>query len=190
MEPRDDLLDLRLGELLERLAGDEPAPAGGSSAAVSVAMAAAVLAKAARAAIGSWTDAGGIAAQAETLRARCAPLAQADADAFAAGLRALEDEKDDYELAKALSHAADVPLAIAEAGADVAALATVVAERGQEARRGDAIAAALLAEAGARAAAELVAVNLLSLPGDERAGRAERAARNATDAAERALAAR
>ncbi|MGB2953459.1 MAG: cyclodeaminase/cyclohydrolase family protein, partial [Gaiellaceae bacterium] len=136
MEGRD-LLNLRLDELLERLAGDEPAPAGGSAAAVAVAMAAAVLAKAARASIGGWQDAAGIVAQAERLRARSAQLAQADADAFAEGLRALEETKDDYELGKALSHAADIPLAIAERGADVADLATIVAEQGDERHRGD-----------------------------------------------------
>ena len=55
---------------------------------------------------------------------------------------------------------------------DVAALAAVVAERGEQALRADAVAAALLAEAAARAAATLVEVNLGTTSSDERVARA------------------
>ncbi|HEU4943229.1 MAG TPA: hypothetical protein VFT18_08170, partial [Gaiellaceae bacterium] len=53
-------------------------------------------------------------------------------------------------------------------------------------RRGDAVAAALLAEAGTRAAAALVAVNLLVQPGDERAQHAELLVETASQAAREA----
>jgi hypothetical protein len=76
---------------------------------------------------------------------------------------------------------------IAEAGADVACLAAVAADRGVADRRGDAIAAALLAEAGARAAANLVAVNLTVTPDDERVQRARAVAEVASAAARTAL---
>jgi len=84
-----DLLDAPLGELLDSLAGDAPAPAGGSAAAIVVAMAAGLVAKVARASDGYWAEAGGVIGQAETFRARVAPLAQADADAYHEALSAL-----------------------------------------------------------------------------------------------------
>ena len=76
-------------------------------------------------------------------------------------------------LGQVLSRAAEIPLVIAEAGADVACLAAEAADRGAPDRRGDAICAALIAEASARAAANLVAVNLTVTPDDERMVRAE-----------------
>jgi formiminotetrahydrofolate cyclodeaminase len=78
----------------------------------------------------------------------------------------------DAEVAAALSGAADVPLAVAEAAADVAVLAALVAHEGNDRLRGDALVAAELAEAGARAAAELVAINLAGSD-DPRIGRAK-----------------
>jgi hypothetical protein len=53
----------------------------------------------------------------------------------------------------------------------------------------DAAAAAVLAEAAARAVAGLVAANLVSVPGDERVVHAQRLADAATNAAKRAVAA-
>ncbi|MBA3717782.1 MAG: cyclodeaminase/cyclohydrolase family protein, partial [Actinobacteria bacterium] len=80
----DDLLDLRVGELLDLLASDSPAPAGGSVAALTVAMSAGLVAMAARVS----GDAGGIA-QAESIRARVAPLAAEDARAYRDALAAM-----------------------------------------------------------------------------------------------------
>jgi formiminotetrahydrofolate cyclodeaminase len=79
-----------------------------------------------------------------------------------------------------------VPLLLAEAAADVAELAALAADEGDQRRRPDAVAAAVLAEAGARAAAHLVAVNLAAASGDGRVERAERAAEAASSAAGRA----
>ncbi len=81
---------------------------------------------------------------------------------------------------------AGVPLEIAEVAVDVAALAAVVAERGDQAMRADAVSAALLAEAAARAAATLVEVNLGTTSSDERVARARDLAGSATAAAQRA----
>lgn len=50
-------------------------------------------------------------------------------------------------------------MAIAEAGAEVAEIAACLAREGNPNLRGDAVAAALLAEAGVRAAAVLVEIN-------------------------------
>jgi formiminotetrahydrofolate cyclodeaminase len=86
-----------------------------------------------------------------------------------------------------MARAAEVPLAIAEAGADAAYLAAWIADRGSAARRGDAVAAALLAEAGTRAAAALVSVNLAVTAGDDRAEHARGLAESASQAAREAV---
>src|SRR5712691_518470 len=65
-----------------------------------------------------------------------------------------------------------VPLAVAEAAAEVAVLAALVAQEGNDRLRGDAFVAAELAGGGARGAAELVAINLAGLD-DPRVRRAQ-----------------
>jgi glutamate formiminotransferase/formiminotetrahydrofolate cyclodeaminase len=148
---------------LDRIASAEPAPAGGSVAAVAVAMAAGLVAMAARLAH-EWPRAGEVAERAEALRSRMATLALADADAYTKVIEALRlppaSPSRAAEVAAALSSAADVPLAVAEAASEVALLAALVAQEGNDRLRGDALVAAELAEAGARGAAELVAINL------------------------------
>ena len=148
---------------LDRIASAEPAPAGGSVAAVAVAMAAGLVAMAARLAH-EWPKASEVVERAEALRSRTATLALADEDAYTKVIEALRLPPDSpsraAELAAALSGAADVPLAVAEAAAEVAMLAALVAQEGNDRLRGDALVAAELAEAGARGAAELVAINL------------------------------
>ena len=78
----------------------------------------------------------------------------------------------DAAIGEALSRAADVPLAIAEAALDVASLACELAERGNPNLRGDAATAVLLAEAAVRDLANLVEINLATREGDERVDRA------------------
>jgi methenyltetrahydrofolate cyclohydrolase len=188
-----DLLSIPVHEFLDRLAAEEPSPAGGSVAALGVAMAAALLAKVAKASP-DWPEARAVVAQAERLRRRTAPLAQSDADVYEEALAALhlpdqlEPEVRDMALGQVLARAAEIPLVIAEAGADVACLAAEVADRGTPERRGDAIAAALIAAASARAAANLVAVNLTVTPEDERVLRARAVTDLASAAAREALA--
>ena len=72
--------------------------------------------------------------------------------------------------------------------AEVAELAADLAARGNPTLRGDAATAALLAEAAARAAANLVAINLAEGMEDERLDRAHGLALAAGAAAKRALA--
>jgi formiminotetrahydrofolate cyclodeaminase len=75
-------------------------------------------------------------------------------------------------------------LAVVETGVAVVALAARIAERGNLRLRGDAVTAALLAEAGARAAAVLVLINLEGLGEDtRRQGVAELIERSAQDVA-------
>ena len=110
-----------------------------------------------RAGLRDWEDAPGIAAQAAALGDRALLLADDDHRAFAHALGRSSTRADrDVALGKALRDAADVPLQIAEAAADVAALAALAAREGADAVRGDAWAAAALAEAASAAAAHLV----------------------------------
>jgi formiminotetrahydrofolate cyclodeaminase len=123
-------------------------------------------------------DAAGAVAQAEALRARVLPLADEDARAYESFLAArrmpteIETEVRDAAIGAALSRAAEVPLAIAEAAIDVASLACELAERGNQNLRGDAATAVLLAEAVVRAMANFVEINLGMREEDERVARA------------------
>ncbi|MGH2801244.1 MAG: cyclodeaminase/cyclohydrolase family protein, partial [Thermoleophilaceae bacterium] len=165
-------------DFLDSIAAETPAPGGGSVAAVVVEMAASLAAMTARFARQHWDGAAGAVAQAEALRARAAPLAQEDAEAYEAVLTAmrmprdLEAEVRNTLIGDTLSRAADAPLRIAETAADVAELGATLAEEGNPNLRGDAAAAAILSEAAARAAANLVEINLATTETDERIGRA------------------
>jgi methenyltetrahydrofolate cyclohydrolase len=185
------LLDLTASQLLDELAGPVP-PGGGSALAFTVAMAAAVVRMAARASTESWDAAAGIAAQADALRARAAPLAQHDADVYDRALWArdvaaeLPPDKRDWEIGKAFAAAAEPPLEIARIASDVAELAAEVARSGDQRVRADAVAAATLAAAAARAAVTLVAVNLTAVEDDPRVAAAELLASGAEAALARA----
>jgi methenyltetrahydrofolate cyclohydrolase len=191
-----ELLDLRLREFLDELAGEGRTPGGGSVAALVTAMAAGLLAKVARGSVDTWPEAAGIAAQAESLRARAAPLAQADAEQYEAALRARgqsgegQGVRQDFALGQAYAKAAEPPLQIAQVASDVAQLALTVAQNGDAALWADAVTAALLAAAAATAAAELVAVNLTTSAGDRRVLEAAKVAEEAARAAEAARAVR
>jgi formiminotetrahydrofolate cyclodeaminase len=173
-------------ELAELISSADAVPASGWVAGVSASFAAALVAKAATRSDG-WSDSAGARAQAVDLRDRLLELAEEDARAYESALDALE--RPDHHLAPALFVAAEVPLAIAEAAADVALLAADATERADGGSRADAAAAASLAAGAARAAAKLVAINLSTQPGDERVAAAERAVEAADDAARQALAA-
>ena len=170
--------DVTVQELCETVAGQTSAPGGGSVAAIVTGFAASLTAMAARFATEHWEDAPGAVAQAEALRARVLPLAEEDARAYESFLLARRMSKDfdprvrDAAIGEALSRAADVPLAIAEAALDVASLAAELVERGNPNIRGDAATAVLLSEAAVRATANLVEINLGTREGDERIERA------------------
>jgi hypothetical protein len=164
------------------------APSGGGPFAARVTAAAAMLlADIARASASSWSEAAGVAAQAEALHDRASPLAELSAQAYA---EALGTEGGDYELGRAYARAAEPPLHIAEAAAAVAELAAYVAEHVDPARRADAVGAGLVAAGCAHAAAELVAVNLTVAANDERVRRANLLAEEAARTAQAARATR
>src|SRR5918994_4010140 len=153
-----ELLDLRVHEFLDEVAADGRTPGGGSVAAVVAAAAAGLLAKVARASQDDWAEARGIAAQAESLRDRVAPLAQLDADQYEAALLARgnsgeqADERRDFALGRAFARAAEPPLRIVETATDVAQLAVDVTRNGEPSLRADAAAAGAFSPAPAGAA--------------------------------------
>jgi formiminotetrahydrofolate cyclodeaminase len=171
-----DYLYLPLGEFLDRVASDSPAPGGGSVAAVAVALAAGLAGMAARLSTGQLYDASELADQADASRRRVAPLARADAQSYGRVLEAYREPDSEARTARvedALSAAADVPLAVAETGNEVVGIASRLVEGGNPNLRGDALAAVLLASAGVRAASALVAINLSTANvDDDRLGRA------------------
>ena len=180
------LLELRFADLLDALGGEQTL-ASGSAAALAGAMAAELVAMAARAAAG-WADGPGVAAQARSLSARLVPLAGADADAFArvVALRA-NPASDERDLGPALRQSAELPLAIADAAAATAELAALTAAWATGYERADAVAAAALAEGAVRAAVALVRANLTTRPGDDRSRRADELVAIAAGARTRAL---
>lgn len=188
----DEYLDLTLGDFLERLGAGKPGPGSGSASALTVAFAAGVVVMVARRSEGSWEDSAGVAAQALALQAKVAPLALADAQVWEEALDALAAVREDGstpngDLERKLDLSTTVPLQIAEAAADTALLAALAAELGDGTYRADAAAAAVLAAAGAHAAAHLVAVNLTVKEGDRRLVRVRACEQQAADAAARAL---
>jgi formiminotetrahydrofolate cyclodeaminase len=168
-----DYTELPLARFLDMVASREPAPGGGASAAVAVALAAALTAMAARFSTEHLDDAGTVADRAEELRSRVMPLAQADAAAYGRVLDAYRIPRDDEErrrrkIREALSDAADVPLSVAEVGAEVAGNAGRLAEAGNPNLRGDAVTATILARAAVYAAATLVEINVSAGGADDR----------------------
>lgn len=159
-------LELSLGRFLGLVSSVEPTPAGGSVAAMTVALAAGLCVKAGRLSTTQMSDTLDIVAEGERLRDRAASLCQADAQAYRLVAREMRSarESDPPErrrvVASALSRASDVPVEIIEVAAGVAALAARIAEGGNPNLLGDVVTAALLSESSARSAAALVQINL------------------------------
>jgi methenyltetrahydrofolate cyclohydrolase len=174
-----DYLGLPLGRFLDLVASREPAPGGGASAAVTVALAAALSSMSARFSADHLVDAPALTERTEHLRSEVMPLSRADAAAYGHVLEAYRIPRGDDEegrrqrIREALSEAANVPLSVAEIGAEVTSIAARLAGEGNPNLRGDAVAAVELAAAGVRAAAKLVEINISA--GGEGDGRLARA---------------
>ncbi|HEX2318591.1 MAG TPA: cyclodeaminase/cyclohydrolase family protein [Streptosporangiaceae bacterium] len=179
----DGYAGLPVGAFLDALAARTSAPAGGSAAALVLAQSAALCAKSAR--LSERQLAAGRAAEftqeAEQIRGSAASLIDEDPRAYTNVLKARrrgDEQTQDpaaaaARLATALSEAADVPLRLVELAVPVSAIAATLADEGNQALRGDALAAGLLAQAAARAAACLVRINLTDEPGDVRLARVD-----------------
>jgi methenyltetrahydrofolate cyclohydrolase len=206
-EPQDQYLGLPLGRFLSLLAGPDPAPSGGGAAALAVALGAALCAMTARLSarhLGA-AETTALTTDTERIAAAAASLIQADADSYSRVIEARRrlrgggaprpavDERQrpasegdrplGDDVGAALSAASAVPVEIAELAVPTARAAARLAEAGNPSLRGDAITGALLAAAGARAAAALVAINLAGEPGDSRLAHAARLADEASSLA-------
>ncbi len=161
------LADAPFTELLDAIAARTPAPGGGAAAALAGATAAALTEMAAAFAQKRRPDpnASHISERVATLRHRLLELADEDAAVY----RAVLEASDPGERKRALSAAADPPLRITTAAAEIAELACAIATSpGNEQLLGDATTAAVLAEGAAQAAARLVELNLIRQPEDLR----------------------
>jgi methenyltetrahydrofolate cyclohydrolase len=171
-------------EFLDRLASRTATPGGGGAAAVTAALAAGLVAMAARFSVTQLPEASDLAVRADELRRRAANLADIDARAYQAVLDARRLPADGGQrqqgMREALAGAAAVPLEISEIGAQLAEMARRVAQAGNPNLRGDALTGAVLAAAAARSAACLVDINVGL--GDLEPGLSRRAAQAVTDA--------
>jgi methenyltetrahydrofolate cyclohydrolase len=195
------LLDSSLAALLESVAARTPAPGGGVASAHAGAFAAALAEMAAAFAVGGRPrsgDEGGFEAareRAAALREQLLGLAQDELGAYQPVLDAMRSSDDDdgaqrqARIDEALSRAADSPLAIARACAEVAALAAELSHSGSRHLTGDAVTGALLGEAACAAAVRLAELNLAHAPADPRLREAGELAQAAAAARSRALAA-
>ena len=147
---------------LDALGARTPAPASGSGAAVAAAIGATLAELAAR-----FSDEPDTAERLVGLRTELLRLADADAAAYSDFMRTRSDADRDRTI--------DVPLALAEAAAEVAALARVLVETGNPRVAGDAEAGYELAAAAARVGSRLVEINLAGAD-DPRLERARAAA--------------
>ena len=184
-----ELTDIGPGEtsmeagFLDRLASSAPSPGGGSAAAYSGALAAALVAMVARLTVGraKYADVEGrmqaIASQAEVLRSWFQEAVSRDEEAFENLMRARKlPRNNDEEIAirqKAISlaieGAAEVPLEVAGRAVDVLQLAREVAENGNSNAITDAGSAAALAWSALKAAGLNVKINASSAPDPEKA---------------------
>ena len=153
----------KLAELLDAVAEATPAPGGGTSAACTAALGAALVEMAAHLAGDSRA-----AERSRELRTRALELAERELSSYAPVLEAMRLPRDDParppRIESALIEASRSPLAIAEAAAEVAELGVAVARNSSKEVSGDALTGVLVAEAAAAAAATLVEINLEGQP--------------------------
>lgn len=168
------LAESTLTDFTKVLASAAPAPGGGAAAAYSGALGAALVAMVCRLTIGRKnyqhiSDAfQAMLPRADALRVELLDLMQQDADAYSEVMDAyqLPKESDAEKSARtlaiqnALKHAAEVPLRVATACAEILEMSEMAAAQGNKNAASDAGAGAMLAEAGLRAAALNVEINL------------------------------
>ncbi len=168
------LIDKPVTQFLDELASSAPAPGGGSVAALSGALGAALVSMVCNLTIGKKkyadveADIQGFLAQSEALRQELIGLLEADVAAYTVVSQAMKLPREteeqrvhrDAELEKALQAATEVPLRVAAACVQVMDLCQPVAEKGNINAVSDAGVAVLMAEAGLRSAALNVLINL------------------------------
>ncbi len=171
------LTDKPVTSFLDELASNAPAPGGGSVAALSGALGAALVSMVCNLTIGKkgyedvQDDIHNLLAQSETLRQQLTDLLEEDIKAYTGYSEAAKmprtTDAEKAERAKAmqaaLKVATDVPMSIAEGAVKVMDLCMPSAEKGNKWAVSDAGVAVLMAEAALRSAALNVLINLGTL---------------------------
>ncbi len=171
------LTDKPVTTFLDELASNAPAPGGGSVAALSGALGAALVSMVCNLTLGKkgyeevQNDIEGLLARSEALRQELTDLLEADVAAYTAYSQAAKMPKDTDEqkaarteaMQTALKNATMVPMRIAEAAVKVMDLCMPTAEKGNKWAVSDAGVAVLMAEAALRSAALNVLINLGSI---------------------------
>ncbi|MBC8444641.1 MAG: cyclodeaminase/cyclohydrolase family protein [Chloroflexi bacterium] len=178
------LTDNRVDQFLDALASSAPAPGGGSVAALSGALGAALVSMVCNLTVGKTKyahvqdDIAALLAQSEALRHKLTDLLEADVQAFTGVSTAYKMPRstDEEKLARsdaiqqALKAATVVPMDVAEACIQVLDLCMPVAEKGNVNAVSDAGVAALMAEAALRSAALNVIININAIKDESFSG--------------------
>lgn len=171
------LMELRVGQFVDSLASDAPAPGGGSASALAAALAAGLIEMVARLTQGreeyaeSQVEMKAVLNAAGPIRLELSDLVDRDTQAFNSVMAAMrlprgtEEEKTTRRVAiqEATKEATQVPLRVAELACELLALARVVAQKGNPNAVTDAGVAGRLALAAAEGAGLNVAINLPSI---------------------------
>lgn len=171
------LSEMKVKEFADELASSSPAPGGGSVAALSASLGAALVAMVSALTVGkekhkdNWEIMEKTGKEATELKKRLLELMEADTEAFNTFMAALkmpketENEKKRRKEAiqEATKGAIDVPLKTLRACRDVAALAGTACEKGNPNAVSDAGTATIMAQAAGKAAAYNVKINLMGL---------------------------
>ena len=162
---------------LDEVASSSPAPGGGSVAALSGALGAALtsmvcnLTKAKQGYESVQDEIGEVLEKSEGLRKDLIDLIDKDTDAFNEVMKALkmpketEDQKEErrHAMQTAFKQAAEVPLETARKCVQILDVALIVAEKGNKNSISDAAVSALMAQTGVQAAMLNVRINLTSI---------------------------
>jgi formiminotetrahydrofolate cyclodeaminase len=170
----DKLTQQTVTDFLDALASNAPAPGGGSVAALSGALGAALLSMVCNLTLGKkryadvQEDIEALVEKTEALRHRLTDLLEEDVEVFTGVSAAYKMPRKPPEaraarsaaIQEALKAATQVPLEVAKACVDVIELCTQTAEQGNQGAVSDAGVAVLMAEAGLRSAALNVIINI------------------------------
>jgi formiminotetrahydrofolate cyclodeaminase len=189
------LADLSLGDIVARVASTDRTPGAGPSAAWACALAAGLVEMVSGVELdGEPADRDAARRRrdrAAALRSEALALADRDVAVYSevVAIRGHGGEPgDDDRLRAALSVAAEPPVAIVEAAAELTRMAADAVREAHGSIRGEAFAAVTLAEATVRMAVPLVDFNLGGAPDDPRLARVHELAEGARADLERALA--
>lgn len=175
------LIKLNIKTFLDELASSSPAPGGGSVAALSGALGAALSSMVCNLTRGKpgyesvQRQINELLQRSEELRRQLTELIDKDTEAFNKVIDAIKmpkettEQKEQRHLAmqNAFKHAADVPLVTARKCMQILDVARILSEKGNKNSVSDAAVSALMAQTGLQAAYENVRINLSSIKDSE-----------------------